>query len=371
MPTIASMISEMEQRKKQEERISKQIETIQNLTNELSNNGFILKDLSSTLKNVAEDFGGAVTTQEDLEKYLETINELISNNNFKTLPQSDKFIQIPQDEKENKLRQLEEEVQSLKNSISDFYKLYEESSDNTGNLKEKISKAEYFGSVAHFRAWMDRFLAVNGKSFTFEYNAHKLEYQVGYFSHAHTSTREVWNVYIDPQIIIDGKRPGDSMFGLILAVEYKPNYTVIEFIDGHCYERTAYQKRSSTSELSFGEAYLAKHKMIGENFTKIANAIKAEIKNENNSFEITKEEDKKVLSDKKREINLQTKPAGRKIDPWNPLAYDILVDGKEEASIRAFRFWCEKQAIKDPGNRERDAFKKAMKREEDRRNGTN
>jgi hypothetical protein len=68
-----------------------------------------------------------------------------------------------------------------------------------------------------------------------------------------------------------------------------------------------------------------------------------------------------------KEINLQTKPAGRKVYPCNPIAYDILSDGNENAEIRAFNYWCKEQGICDPGRRERDAFKKAMKRVEKRR----
>ena len=75
-----------------------------------------------------------------------------------------------------------------------------------------------------------------------------------------------------------------------------------------------------------------------------------------------------ILSEKtKGEINLQTKPAGRKVDPWNPIAYEILIDGNENAEKRAFKYWCKEQEIINPEKRERDAFKKAMKRAEKRR----
>ena len=69
----------------------------------------------------------------------------------------------------------------------------------------------------------------------------------------------------------------------------------------------------------------------------------------------------------KKEINLQSKPAGRKINPWNPVAYNILYDGNDDAERRAFTHWCKEQGIINPQKPEREAFKKAMKREGERR----
>lgn len=70
----------------------------------------------------------------------------------------------------------------------------------------------------------------------------------------------------------------------------------------------------------------------------------------------------------KKKIVLQTKPAGRKVDEWNPRAFDILNDGKEDSELRAFTAWCEAQGITNSDKHERDAFKKAMDRERKRRN---
>lgn len=70
----------------------------------------------------------------------------------------------------------------------------------------------------------------------------------------------------------------------------------------------------------------------------------------------------------KKKIVLQTKPAGRKVDEWNPRAFDILYDGKENSDLRAFEYWCKEQGILYPDDRNKDAFKKAMEREDKRRN---
>jgi hypothetical protein len=140
----------------------------------------------------------------------------------------------------------------------------------------KIPSVQYSGSVAHFRAWMDRFLAVNGKVFEIEKEGHTLEYHIGYFTPARTQTREVWNVYINPGIVINGKRPGDSHFAMILAAEEHPDQTTIEFIDGQCYERVGYSTKRSLSEPpTLGEAHLASHEPIGDDFLLIAERIKA------------------------------------------------------------------------------------------------
>jgi hypothetical protein len=83
----------------------------------------------------------------------------------------------------------------------------------------KIDSIEYPGSVAHFRAWMDRFLAVNGKTFKGTWEGHPLEYDIGYYTPAGNTTREVWNVYINQNVVINGKSLSDSHFAMILATE--------------------------------------------------------------------------------------------------------------------------------------------------------
>jgi len=71
----------------------------------------------------------------------------------------------------------------------------------------------------------------------------------------------------------------------------------------------------------------------------------------------------------KKKIILQTKPAGRKVDKWNPAAFDILYNGEENSDHRAFEYWCKEQGIPYPNARDKGAFKKAMGRELKRRNG--
>ena len=63
---------------------------------------------------------------------------------------------------------------------------------------------------------------------------------------------------------------------------------------------------------------------------------------------------------------LRTKPAGRKPDPENEEACQMLIDGTDEKDV--FNFWGEKKGINDPKKRDRDAFKKAMNRAQERRN---
>ena len=75
---------------------------------------------------------------------------------------------------------------------------------------------------------------------------------------------------------------------------------------------------------------------------------------------------------KKRAKKLQPKPAGRKPDPVNEQVYQVLLDGDKDT---AFAYWCEKNGITElptPKARKqaRDAFNKAMKRAERRRNRT-
>ncbi len=101
-----------------------------------------------------------------------------------------------------------------------------------------------------------------------------------------------------------------------------------------------------------------------KHFDDVTNGLLQRLSNERIWFEQYKE-NKEITGIK--EINLQAKPAGRKVDPWNPKAYDILIDGKENAEIRAFDYWYKEQGICNPGRRDRDAFKKAMKRVEKRR----
>jgi len=137
----------------------------------------------------------------------------------------------------------------------------------------KIESIEYPRSVDHFRAWMDRFLALNGKTFKGKIGNHPIDYTIGYYTPAQSTTREVWNIYIDPRIVIDGKTPGRSYVGMILATEDQPNRTIIDFIDGQCYERTSLPTTRSESPV-LGSAHLASHEPIGETFIKITEWIK-------------------------------------------------------------------------------------------------
>ena len=142
-------------------------------------------------------------------------------------------------------------------------------------------------SIAHFRGEMDRLLAINGEEFCIE--TKKIKYKVTYFSYAQTTTREVWNIFpIVP--MKNGKNPGNSKFAMILATENKINNTVVEFLDGRCYERVSYHFRSDTTAPNYGPPHLANHEEIGGDFILLCdilrNMILHQIGTQSQSYEI-------------------------------------------------------------------------------------
>ena len=145
-----------------------------------------------------------------------------------------------------------------------------------------IPPVKYAGSVAHFRGQMDRFLALKGEILDIEVDniEQSKKYRITYFSYAQNSTREVWNIF--PVIpIIDGKRGGNSKFAMILAIENQPGNTIVEFLDGRCYERTAYAPRGITiSNSDMSPAHLAMYDPIGDDFIEISNRLRNEIQSQ-------------------------------------------------------------------------------------------
>lgn len=163
-----------------------------------------------------------------------------------------------------------------------------------GQTLGKIEAVEYSGSVAHFRAWMDRFLAVRRKTFIIATGEQSRKYTVSYYPPARTSTREVWNIVpIIP--VIDGKRAGNSRFAMILAIEDQANRTTVEFVDGQCYERIAYSYRRLVSETDLGEAHLALHEPIGEDFYLIAEQLKAKLSSPNQPASTVKKKQLRIF----------------------------------------------------------------------------
>ena len=141
-------------------------------------------------------------------------------------------------------------------------------------ISKKIEPVLYSNSIVYFRGWMDRLLATSGKTFEVKRSEQAIKYQIEYYPPAKTETREVWNVMVDPT---------DSRIAMILATESQPNMTTVEFLDGLCYEKTAFSMRftrgmgfypTSASELKFSDAHLASYEPIGDDFIKIAEWIK-------------------------------------------------------------------------------------------------
>lgn len=89
---------------------------------------------------------------------------------------------------------------------------------------------------------------------------------------------------------------------------------------------------------------------------------------EENDFGESSNDTKTLNSDK--EIVLQKRKPGRRPDPENDIAFEMIIEGKQtqKAWLKAFDYWCEEKGIYNPGSRDRDAFKKAMKRAEKRYN---
>jgi hypothetical protein len=105
-------------------------------------------------------------------------------------------------------------------------------------------------------------------------------------------------------------------------------------------------------------------------FTMVLGVIESQIRDDGLSItKPTRAEGRKTHTrpERPKEISLQSKPAGRNVDPWNPPAFDILNEGTVTSSNRAFEYWCKQQGIEHPTKWERNAFKKAMKRERARR----
>jgi len=70
------------------------------------------------------------------------------------------------------------------------------------------------------------------------------------------------------------------------------------------------------------------------------------------------------------QVKLQLKPPGRRPDPENEIAFRIILESsnKQDGQERAYQYWCDEKGIVEPQKRDRDAFKKAMKRAKERHN---
>lgn len=143
-----------------------------------------------------------------------------------------------------------------------------------------INPIDYPGSVGHFRAWMDRFLARKGDMFSISVSQEINEYKVDYTPVAQTSTREVWHVKsIVP--FANSVKTKKQRHGMILASEELPNKTIVEFIDGAYYaENQSWVLRSMYDEhptnLPPAKPEKVKEYPIGDDFIQLVESIKSE-----------------------------------------------------------------------------------------------
>jgi len=166
----------------------------------------------------------------------------------------------------------------------------------------KVETIKYEGSVAHFRAWMDRYLAINGNIFSFVHDGTIQEYEIKYASNAQAPAREVWHV--TPVIrVTDGVYEPNSTWATILAVEELPKQTTIDFIDGLYYykdERMYVTSPLAEPRLMHGRLIeYAQGELIGDDFKKIVKTIKNEFEqaNDENDSRIPKEPTTRNLND--------------------------------------------------------------------------
>lgn len=147
----------------------------------------------------------------------------------------------------------------------------------------KIKPIEYEGSISHFRAWMDRYIAVNGNGHTVMNMAGQRDYVVFYESHGQTSTREIWNMQ-SRLIVENGEQVLEIRRGMILATETSPNRTNVDFLDGQYFGFRNIPWRITGIErqnLTKNEKPLMMVGIpIGEDFIRYAEEIKMEFERE-------------------------------------------------------------------------------------------
>ncbi len=223
---------------------------------------------------------------------------------------------------------------------------------------QKILPMEYPGSVAHFRAWMDRYIAHHGNGLSIMTFSEQRDYSVSYEGFARTSTREVWHV-TSVALYVNGQRLQDIRRAMILATEMSPNRTVVDFLDGEYFTDSnqtwirGIGNTSSQQSPPSPQPVIAAGNPIGEDFHQFVNEVRSEFERgnqendvrnivgkETEAFQDNGKSKKQLLAkhNKPQKFNLQTKPAGRKVDSWNPVAFDIMIDGNPDAGIRAFNY---------------------------------
>jgi len=106
-------------------------------------------------------------------------------------------------------------------------------------------------------------------------------------------------------------------------------------------------------------------KRRNDEFSLVRSAIVGQL-NQEKILAVVEEEKPKKRQFKTKIVRLQTKPAGRGVDPWNEHAWNIIVDGKgtEQAWMDAYVSWCREKGIKkgQVDRYDNKAFKAAMSR---------
>lgn len=156
---------------------------------------------------------------------------------------------------------------------------------------QNIPSMEYPGSISHFRAWMDRYLIVNGETVRIQENNEIATYKIAYMPQAREGNREVWLI----ELIIPATkdiRVRMETKGMILAVEEVLNKTKIEFLDGKFYSIpmlpiTLRKNLSETDRRDYERPKITKGARIGKNFPEIVKSIIAglNVKNDNKTKE--------------------------------------------------------------------------------------
>ncbi len=159
-----------------------------------------------------------------------------------------------------------------------------------------IQPIKYQRSVAHFRAWMDRYLATRGNKWDCfqDYTNEIIKYNIFYNSTAQTSTREAW--ILEPLSNPSKINAPAYKYATILAAEEGIDKTIIEFIDGYFFQHdtswirqdgTYYRKRPVRNE---------KHEPIGKDLDLFASSLRSKLFEDRRAIDL-EEPETRNLSD--------------------------------------------------------------------------
>lgn len=145
----------------------------------------------------------------------------------------------------------------------------------------KIDPLTYPGSVAHFRAKMDRYLAGIGNKLSIEIQKEQKDFEIFHDVSAQESMREVWHIQT-PYVSSGDLRFKEQYHGMILATEDSSNKTIVDFIDGQYYDvlTDSARFRRNNSVRWFGnpppnKSVLMEGPPIGDDFLVLVEHIKS------------------------------------------------------------------------------------------------